>query len=355
MQLIGVQFCAAMIEAAEKKEYKEFSDEAIESFVLRGEALAQKYTEPSFLEPLLDPQKAVREKQKQWNHQQLGTITVPLGPASLSATIYYADILYGVHGAAAWALEWSLYTALNEAFIADAVEQLERGNDVQEYFKQTHFVNKQCATLLLLYVIANYALERAKERFLLSEWQTSPAAGSIMQWMPAALRQVAGGSIAPHVVVTTINAFFRRLGWMPAWSEYIATDIVKEYGAQILWLRWYYKNIIRPAFVKQCACNAQAIQAVQQQLTSYATVDTLTLQQKQEINELRASLVTMVRVGVMPPFLSWFGYKVAHLGFWLSISNLLIATPAWYTLGRFVYQVYQQLTPPVKQEDDTHE
>ena len=344
--LIGASICVA-----EQQQYKEFSDAEIEAFIVRGEALAYQYTEPSFLEPLLDPQKAAHERQEQWNRQLLGTVTLPLGPASLSANIYYADVLYGAHGALAWLLEWWLYTALNNAFIDEAAAALEQARDEQEIVKHVTFLSKRSVALLLVYVIANHVLEQAKETYLLSEWQGAPAIGSLIHVMPAMLRQIAGCSVAPHAVVTTINAFFSRLGWMPAWSERFATKIVKEYGAQLLWLRWYQKKIIQPALTARVACNAQAIAAVQKQLVSYAAADALSLQQKQEVIELRAALALMLRVGVMPSFSSWFGYKVAHLGFWLSISNLLIATPAWYTLGRFVYQMYQQLTPPVKQEE----
>jgi hypothetical protein len=111
----------------------------------------------------------------------------------------------------------------------------------------------------------------------------------------------------------------------------------------LFWLRWHIKHVTIPLLEQQLTANADAITPLLTTLAALhekAKTQQLTTDEQQQFNAAQAALKALVQPAVDVSFSTWIYFKTVQISIWHSITNILLATPAWYKVGCWAYNLY---------------
>ena len=321
------------------------SDEFIRHQLEAGEHYAAQYTDPEFLDNVLDPDK-VRQQQQRMFNQTLLYAPLPDARHVSPIGVYHSDLMKISSLGIDWGLEWWFYKTFNQILAEAYVQQLIAAEPNPSLIKSIMpTMNKKIAGVLTAYAMATITMERTKAYLLLHEQdqlQPVPLASMIPQ---AAFLQGA----SPHSWVSFINACFKKIGLMPAWTDHYACALAQQCTALLLWLRWREYRTIMPGLKERTQAYHEQLAPVIARLQELTKNPVLNVEEKQERAMLMQTMRSFVEDSIQKPFMPWLVEKTIHLSVWHSITNIVIATPAWIRAGTWFYRTMQAVTAKPKE------
>jgi hypothetical protein len=203
---------------------------------------------------------------------------------------------------------------------------------------------KKMLALMVGYAAGSLAMRWTRSHYLLD---STPTAGqqpiAISTIIPAPITEILTSCCYPQSWTDSINNVFKRFHLLPEWIDRSELVMTQALVVMLFWLRWYLKNIALPLLEQQLIANTATLTPL---LTTLATLtekgrtQQLTLDEHKQFDAAQAALKTLVQPGIDISFGTWIYCKTLQISLWHSITNILLATPAWYKVGSWAYNLY---------------
>lgn len=347
-----------------------------------GNKLAEKYSTKEFLEPILEPEKVHAEQQKLFNETILYSANLPIGDIRVPLALANADVArFGMLGCA-WTIEWWLYSVATKSFVQthaahcaskadeilatistikqnpspEAAEQLSNLLTMPTSSLGFPRLTSKMLGTLVVYLMLNTAMQHVHNYIQLPEPASvdyiALACGqkleqpiTISSLIPWPLMHVITLYGSPQSLTSTINSWFKQFGLLPSWHDHIALQMAKEFCVLMLWLRWETKSI-QQRWHSYVLEHKQDIEKLMLTIKSAQTQS-----EKEAITTAQEQLQNFIQTSMQLSFTSWISLKILHVSFWQSMANIIIATPAWYKIGSWLYQTYNAVTKPPEHKE----
>lgn len=325
------------------------SDQTIAGYLAIANQLAEKYSRPEFLDPILQPEKFQAQEQQRINNQLIASVSAQWIHESLNFGLYYGDLLRGGSLAASWALEWWLHKKisglLSKLFAVQIVAQsqsvmtaLEKNSSQPNAFIQPTIKSIIQSTLpfIAAYIIANNLLIAAQEHYLPASTQLPSEPKALSHLIPRNIMSVISAYGSPQTWTKTLNQMLKKLGLLPEWTEYQSSIIIKDTLLLLIWTAYFARMIIAPMI------HTYTSKKRDQLTTLLSNVTDSKNQQEKDLGQQK--LVAFMHQATELNLSTWLIFKTVQLSTLQTAAHLLMATPAWYRLGKFTYQTYKRVT-----------
>lgn len=286
-------------------------------------ALTAKYDDPEFMDRIFNAEKYERQEYFDWYNKKL--FGSDGGPVALHA----GDLVFCGSAAAGWAIEWKIYSYLNEALVQLYAEHLtaDKPYDQKFYAYKQKTLLPKLISIAIGSTLASMGFLNATKSFYFDRWLDDGA-------LPTSLVNTAGSQIR-STLLTIINpqtwfdiphGLLDSIGLIPEWTKSNSAEFTKLFITNLLTIIWYERSIIQPAWEK-----------------FYQTTDFTNAQICAAIFETEKTKQNAIRKAITPPFLAW----LKHKGFTSAIiqtgvNGLLTAYGLW--------NAYAVLNPQIKEQ-----
>jgi len=363
------------------KKYQPIIDQAAaldtNGYLQKADALSARYMHKDFLDPILDPEGTRIAKQTKFNNTLRWSVELPISQIPFGIGIYNGDLLQAGAMGSAWALEWWFYYTMEQALaegytdllithatevcaalqpIPEAVTPSTEGTQpttqpsLQSVLAWPRIglviprPTKKMLALMVGYAAGSLAMRWAHNRLLLD---TTPSTDQqpmpISALIPAPIASILTSCCYPQSWTDSINTLFKRFHLLPAWIDRSELVMARSLIVMLFWLRWHIKHITIPLLEQQLTTNADSITPLLTRLAALrekAKTQQLTPDEQQAFNAAQAALKALVQPAVDVSFSTWIYFKTIQISLWHSITNILLATPAWYKVGCWAYNLY---------------
>lgn len=313
------------------------SDDFINEQIEKAQLYATQYTDPEFIDAIINADKLIEQKQRDFNNTLFYDASLECGSLYVPMGIYNADIQNVAHLGATWTIEWWLHQSMTNLITHAHLENLISQGKTSPW-------NSKIITILFMYALANVAGQRTISHYLLHEAPPTPLTPQpISSLLPSATKIPLPINFSPQAWTMMVNGFFKQLGWLPPWTEHFAWELTKEFLTLVMWAWWHEHNVIRPALQQRIHNNQETFDTALATLRQLQQKETLTQEEKYAAAEIYKALHIFVFDSIHKPFTHWLLHKTTQLSFWHTVTNVLVATPAWYRAGTWVYQMYNNI------------
>lgn len=326
------------------------SDEFIQQQIQIGEYHAQKYTDPSFLDRVIDPDAVRKQEQQKANASLVFNGAQDLGWISLPVGVYWGDVLRIGHLGTSWALEWWLYKTLNHILISRYVALLSDTSEQANKSVASLIVTQEIFFIMMIYSLITTAVIHGYDYFHLEQIQLQQPP-SLSSYLPNTQRFLVN-DISPQGWLKKINKFFDYLGWMPSWTKRFECDVTKTFITSVIWLMYYNRWHIKSLIDKDLLVHADQYHEIQERLALLNAQEKLSDSEKSEREELYKILYFLVQQVIHVPFHRWVIQRTGAMTVLNSVANILVATPAWYRVGKYGFTMYRHITQENKSSQE---
>jgi hypothetical protein len=136
-----------------------------------------------------------------------------------------------------------------------------------------------------------------------------------------------------------ITTTLRKIGFIPEWTTAFSYTVAKEFVVTLMWLWYYERYTIRPAFTKLCNQHQQEFSTARTRLQELLNKENCSEFEHKEHDELSMIINQLVCTTTREPFIQWASHKAFTTALCSGIVSVCIATPAWCRLGKWIHQI----------------
>jgi hypothetical protein len=227
------------------------------ALVANGQAAAQQFTDPAFIDRFVHAEERRKESYINWyNTPCFGQ--QPSTP-SWKPSLQKGDVAFVGIACAGWGLEWLLYTNAHQFFVRAYCQQLPAGETggaetttlFYAYQQKEHWAT--LVSLAAMSTLTSCAFSYSTKKIYFDSWLTTEHQHrSLVHVLPVTVKQHLMQAINPQTWFDTCNEWFDYFGMIPDWSKTNTVYFTKALLCNLACIIWYERKVLAPHWHEQC-------------------------------------------------------------------------------------------------------